>query len=142
MSPPGFTATAAALAILLSVIVRWIRSGISWQAVEDGTATADVLADITGITDFEKLQEVFGPPRLADGVFPVTRQEVMRQRTGLGYLIGDRWLDGGSALISAVSLLPVWPMWQSSFWLSTLLTFAFAYQICGWLASTRLMKRR
>jgi hypothetical protein len=142
MSPPGMTPLAAAIAILLSVIIRSIRSGISWQAIDDGEATVEVLRDITGIMDYEKLQEIFGPPRLLDGVFPVTREEVKRQRTGLGYLIGDKWLDGASALIGAVSLLPIWPMWQSSVWLSSLLTFALAYQICGWIASSRLIGRR
>ncbi len=142
MSPPGLTPTAAALAILLSVIIRSIRSGMSWQAVDDGEATVDVLRDITGILDFEKLQDLFGPPRLVDGVFLVTREEVRRQRTGLGYLIGDKWLDGGSALIAAISLLPIWPVWQSSIWLSTLLSCAMIYQVCGWIASSRLIGRR
>src|SRR5262245_21183846 len=87
MSTPPFAETAAAIAILLSVIVRWIRSGASWQAIEEGAATADVLRDLTGIMSFERLQEVFGPPRLEDGVFPVTRREVLRQRTGYGYLM-------------------------------------------------------
>ncbi len=142
MSTPGFPQAAAAIAILLSVIVRGIRSGSSWQAVEEGRATADVLRELTGITDFETLQEAFGPPRLEDGIFPVTRNEVLRQRTGTGYLLGDRWLDGGSALIALVSLLPVWPVWGTRVWLDTLLVFASAYQAAGWVAATRLMGRR
>ena len=106
---PAFPQAAAAIAILLSVIVRWIRSGASWQAVEEGRATADVLGDITGILDREKLQETFGPPRLDDGVFPVTPREVRNQKSGLGYLMGARWLDGGSAVVALRALLPIWP---------------------------------
>src|SRR5215510_9859534 len=111
MSAPGFPQAAAAVAIILSVLVRWIRSGASWQAVEEGRATAEVLGDITGILDHEKLQETFGPPRLEDGVFPVTIPEVRRQKSGLGYLMGDRWLDGGSAVVALIALLPIWPAW-------------------------------
>jgi hypothetical protein len=142
MYTPGFTQAAAAIAIILSVIVRWIRSGASWQAIDEGRATADILRDITGILDFEKLQNAFGAPRLEDGVFPVTHMEVKRQRTGLGYLMGDKWLDGGSAIIALVALLPIWPLWGTRVWLDVLLVFAGLYQVAGWLAATRLIGRR
>jgi hypothetical protein len=142
MSMPAFTQAVAAFAILISVIVRWIRSGASWQAIEEGRATADILRDVTGILEFDKLQDAFGPPRLEDGVFPVTRGEVMRQRTGMGYLMGDRWLDGGCAVIALVSLMPIWPIWGTRAWLDTLLVFAISYQAAGWFAATRLIGRR
>jgi hypothetical protein len=142
MVMPPFTQAAAAFAILISVIVRWIRSGASWQAIEDGRATADILRDVTGIMEFDRLQDTFGPPRLEDGVFPVTRREVLRERTGLGYLMGDRWFDGGCAIIALVSLMPIWPVWGTRAWLDTLLIFAGSYQIAGWLAATRLIGRQ
>src|SRR5690606_35671144 len=141
MTNPAFAQAAVAVAILLSVIVRWIRSGASWQAIEEGPATADILRDITGILEFDRLQEVFGPPRLEDGVFPVTTQEVQRQKTATGYLLGGRWLDGGSAVIALVALLPIWPIWGTRIWLDTLLIFAVLYQAAGWLAATRLIGR-
>jgi hypothetical protein len=139
---PAFPQAAAAIAILLSVIVRWIRSGASWQAIEEGRATAEVLGDITGILDHEKLQEAFGPPRLEDGVFPVTIREVRRQKSSLGYLMGDRWLDGGSAVVALIALLPIWPTWGTRIWLDTLLILASIYQAAGWLAAMRLIGRR
>ena len=139
---PAFPQAAAAIAILLSVIVRWIRSGASWQAIEEGRATAEVLGDITGILDHEKLQEAFGPPRLDDGVFPVTPHEVRRQKSGIGYLMGDRWLDGGSAVVALTALLPIWPAWGTRIWLDTLLILASVYQAAGWLAAMRLIGRR
>ena len=142
MTSSDFPQFAAACAILLSVVIRWLRSGMSWDAVAEGRATADVLRDLTGILDFDRLQETFGPPRLDDGVFPVTRREVLRERTGLGYLFGDRWLDGGSAVIAIMALLPIWSVWEANTWFDTLLIFASVYQAAGWIAAFRLMKRR
>lgn len=142
MTSPALAQAAAAFAILLSVIVRWIRSGASWQAIEEGRATADILRDVTGIREFDRLQDIFGPPRLEDGVFPVTVSEVRRQKTGMGYLMGDRWLDGGSAIIALIVLLPVWPVWGTRVWLDTLLMFAGLYQTAGWIAATRIIAPR
>ncbi|MDP3495753.1 MAG: hypothetical protein Q8R82_21810 [Hyphomonadaceae bacterium] len=139
---PAIAQLAAAFAILLSVVIRSIRSGASWQQVEEGRATADTLRDLTGIMDFEQLQQTFGPPRLEDGIFPVTPREVRRARTGLGYLFGDRWLDGASALVALVALLPIWPLWNTRQWLDTLLIFAGAYQAAGWIASMRMIRTR
>ncbi len=142
MTSSDFPQFAAACAILFSVVIRWIRSGTSWDAVAEGRATADVLRDLTGIIEFDRLQEAFGPPRLDDGVFPVTRREVLRNRTGLGYLFGDRWLDGGSAVIAILALLPIWSIWDSNTWFDTLLLFASAYQVAGWVAAFRLVRPR
>ncbi len=139
---PGFTLAAAAFAILLSVIVRYIRSGASWQAVEEGRAQAEHLRELTGVMEYDRLQEAFGPPRMDDGVFPVTRAEVLRQRTVVGYLLGDRWLDGASALIAIGVLLPVWPVWGTRSWLELLTMFAGGYQAAGWLAAFRFFGRR
>ena len=142
MYPPALAQLAAAFAILLSVVIRSIRGGASWQQVEEGRATADTLRDLTGIMDFEQLQQPFGPPRLEDGKFPVTQGEVRRARTGLGYLFGDRWLDGASALVAIISLMPIWPLWNTRQWLDTLLIFAGAYQAAGWIASMRVIRTR
>ena len=132
---PGIIQAMGATSILLSVVVRVIRSGASWQAIDEGVATQEHLRDVTGILNSETLQDIFGPPRMEDGVFPVTRAEVLRQRTGVGYLLGDRWLDGASAVIAVLSLFPLWPLWGTRIWLDTLLMFAGLYQIAGWVAA-------
>jgi hypothetical protein len=137
---PGIAQAAGAIAILLSVIVRSIRSGASWQAVDEGEATAEHLRDLTGILDIQHLREVFGPPRLNDGVFPVSRKDVLKNRSGLGYLLGDRWLDGASALIAVLALFPLWPLWGTRAWLDTLLILAGGYQAAGWIASARFIR--
>ncbi len=142
MYPPALAQLAAAFAIILSVVIRSIRGGASWQQVDEGRATADTLRDLTGILSLDDLQETFGPPRLEDGIFPVTRNEVRRARRGLGYLFGDRWLDGASLLVALVTLLPIWPLWNTRQWLDTLLIFAGCYQAAGWFAAIRLVRTR
>ncbi len=141
MTIADFPQFAAACAILFSVVIRSLRAGASWDAVSEGSVTAATLRELTGILEFDRLQQVFGPPRMEDGVFPVTRSEIMRQRTSLAYLFGDRWLDGGSALVAIISLLPIWPLWSTQWWLDTLLVFASIYQVAGWVATTRLARR-
>ena len=142
MTIADFPQFAAACAILFSVVIRWLRSGASWTAVNEGSATAATLRELTGILEFDRLQQTYGPPRLEEGVFPVTPREVLRERTGLGYLVGDRFLDGGSAIIAIISLLPIWPVWGTRWWLDTLLCFACAYQVAGWFAIARLAQKR
>ncbi len=142
MSVGGYIPTVVAIAILLSVIVRWIRSGASWAAVEEGVATAEHLRDITGIVSREALQEVFGAPRLEDGVYPVSPADVRRRRSGLGYLMGDRWFDGASALVAIAALMPIWPIWGTRVWMEMFLWFAGLYQLAGWIVSLRLLGRR
>ena len=142
MSVGGYIPTIVAIAILLSVIVRGIRSGVSWAAVEEGVATAENLREITGIVSREQLQETFGAPRLEDGVYPVSPADVRRKRTGLAFLMGDRWFDGASALIAIAALLPLWPVWGTRVWMEILLWFAGAYQLAGWAVSLRLLGQR
>lgn len=142
MTIAEFPQFAAALAILLSVVIRSLRNDSSWTAVEEGRVTAQTLRDLTGIMEFDQLQEAFGAPRLDDGVFPVTRRKILQERTTLGYLFGDRWLDGGSAIIAIITLLPIWPIWGTRFWLDTLLMFASAYQVAGWVATMQFQRRR
>lgn len=142
MTIADFPQFAAALAILLSVVIRSLRNDSSWTAVEEGRVTAQTLRDLTGIMEFDQLQEAFGAPRLDDGIFPVTRRKILQQRTTLGYLFGDRWLDGGSAVIAIITLLPIWPIWGTRFWLDTLLMFASAYQVAGWVATMQFQRRR
>jgi hypothetical protein len=142
MTIADFPQFAAALAILLSVVIRSIRNDASWVAVDEGRVTAQTLRDLTGILEFEQLQESFGAPRLDDGVFPVSRRKILAERTTLGYLFGDRWLDGGSAVIAVISLLPIWPIWGTRWWLDTLIMLVSAYQVAGWVATLQFQRKR
>jgi hypothetical protein len=139
--PPGFTFAVIAVAVILSAIVRMTRTGAAMRAVEEGTADAEALRDLTGIRSLKGLSEAFGPPRL-DGVFATTPAEVRRRRRGLGYLLGDRWLDGASLLIAVGALLPFWPLWGTRYWLEQLVALAGLYQLAGWAATFSLLGRR
>ncbi|MBI1339440.1 hypothetical protein GC169_04410 [bacterium] len=141
MLGPGFVQAAVAIAILLSVFVRSTRTGASWRAVDDGVATADHLRDLTGILTRAQLQETFGPPT-TEGVYPVTRAEVRRERGGVGVLMGDRWLDGACAIVALVTLLPIWPIWGGRSVLELALTLAAGYQGAGWAATVLLVGKR
>ena len=77
-----------------------------------------------------------------DGVFPVTRRKILRERTTLGYLFGDRWLDGGSAVIAIITLLPIWPIWGTRWWLDILVALASMYQVAGWVATLQFQRKR
>jgi len=134
MYMPGFWQAALAVAILLSVTVRWIRSGAAWGAVDEGRATADILTEITGIRGRDNLLETFGPSRMEDGVFPVTRVQVQRARSKMGYLMGDGPLDGACALVALISLFPLWPLWGTRMWLDVGLIIGAGYQAAGWVA--------
>ena len=82
MTIADFPQFAAALAILLSVVIRSLRNDSSWIAVDEGRVTAQTLRDLTGILEFDQLQETFGAPRMDDGVFPVTRRKILREHGG------------------------------------------------------------
>jgi hypothetical protein len=142
MSGLGAAPTAIAIAILLSVIVRGIRGSVAWGAVEDGVATADHLREITGIFDWRRLQEVFGPPGLDDGLFRVSRGHVRQSRTLVGVLMGDRWLDGASVLLALAVLAPIYPVWRLGHWIEWPLYAAGVYQLLGWMAAFRLLGGR
>jgi hypothetical protein len=42
--------------------------------------------------------------------------------------------------VALVTLLPIWPLWNTRQWLDTLLIFAGAYQAAGWIAAFRLVE--
>lgn len=133
----SFTVAAFAMAVLLSAIVRIIRTDAAWKAVEEGYAGAEHMRDLTGIAKKAALQEVFGPPTM-EGVFHVTRIDVQRGRRFMGHLMGDLRLDGASILVGLVAL--IWrPYGIAGDILNLFLFAAVAYQIVGWGATTTLM---
>ena len=77
---------------------------------------------------------------------PTERAILWPDAIGLGLFTGigvDRALAlGQPALVAVVTLLPIWPLWGTWQWLEILLVFASLYQVAGWMAVTRLVKKR
>ncbi|MEM6627285.1 MAG: hypothetical protein AAGB25_08145 [Pseudomonadota bacterium] len=136
----GFGLAAAALAILLSAIVRIIRTGDAWRAVEEGRAGVEHLRDLTGVLEPRALQDIFGPPTL-EGIYPVAPEQVRRARRPLGRLMGDPYLDSASVAVAALSL--IWsPDGPLRIFLTTAFLLAAGYQATGWAATSLLIGRR
>ena len=136
----SFTIAAIAIAIILSAIVRIIRTDAAWKAVEENYAGADHLRDLTGIVQRSALQDVFGPPTV-EGIFHVPRSRVEQERRLTGHLMGNLQLDGISIAVGLVAL--VWrPYGSIGDLLNMFLFFVLAYQLAGWGATSLLMKEK
>ncbi len=136
----GFEMAAIAMAVILSAIVRIVRTDACWKAVDEGYATAEHLRDLTGIFKRSDLQDVIGLPTL-DGVFHVTREDVERARRPTGYLMGHIKLDTAALGVAVIGLV-----WKPYGFVGDLLNagiiLAALYQISGWIVSFQLLNDR
>lgn len=136
----GFTTAALAVAVILSAIVRLIRTDAAWKAVEEGYAGVDHVRDLTGVFDPRALQDIFGPPTM-EGVYKVTRPEILGARRLTGWLMGDIRLDVACIIIALITL--VWTPYSSlRIVMQTIFLAAVIYQAGGWLAATGFLGRR
>ena len=128
----SLTATAAALAVILSAIVSLVGSAARRRNVELRAATVQDLCELTGITDPRELQDVFGPPDMGRVWRMVTLDDVMAARRPLGRLISDPVIDWACIAAALLSFF-------SDFVLVELALVAAALaQAGGWIAATRL----
>ena len=135
----GFTTAATALAVILSAIVRLVRTDAALKAVDEGYATSDHLRELSGVLDPRALQDVFGPPTL-EGVYHVDRRQIMDSRRLTGWLIGDMRLD--LACLAIAVLILVLPRYGVLHDLAVMpFLLAVAYQIGGWICAGMLMGR-
>lgn len=134
----AFSLATLSIAVLLSSIVRLIRTDAAWKAVDENYAGAEHLRDLTGVIKRESLQDIFGPPTL-EGIFNVSRPEVEKNRQITGHLMGNLKLDGLSVLIALLAL--IWkPYGSLGDVLNLFLMIAVLYQLAGWGATAMLMK--
>lgn len=137
----GQAAVFAALAVILSAIVRIIRTDANWKAVDEGYAGSEHLRALSGVMDPRALQDIFGPPQM-DGVHPhVTRRTVLDRRRLTGWLMGDIRLDAAALAIAVLSLF------LNSYTLAgrtaaLALAIAVAYEIGGWVVTSMMMGRK
>ena len=128
----GFPVVALALATLLSAIVSLIASSARRQAIIMAQASARDLAELTGILDYQDLQDTFGPPNLNRMWQTLTLERVQAERRPLGVLMSAKWLDWTCIVLALLAFF-------SSFALVEIgLLVAFTLQLASWLVASRL----
>ena len=135
----GFGLVAAAIAVILSAIVRMIRTDAAWKAVDDGYAGFDHVCELTGILDKRALQDVIGPPTL-EGVYHAARPRIESARRLTGFLMGDLRLDAVSLALAVIVLFSN-PFGFVGEIAGVLFMGAAAYQLAGWAATSLLLRR-
>ena len=89
----GFTLVAIALAVVLSALVSLIGTSGRKRNIALGEAQVGDLAEMTGIRDPKRLQDVFGPPDMGRVWRSVTLLDVRRARTPEGWLMSSDLVD-------------------------------------------------
>ncbi|MEL6473166.1 MAG: hypothetical protein AAFQ21_03720 [Pseudomonadota bacterium] len=128
----GLTATAAALAIMLSAIVSLVGSAARRRAVLLGEARTQDLCELTGIMNPRALQDVFGPPDMGRVWRHVTLAEVNAARRPLGRVISDPLVDYACIAVALLSFL------SDHVLVELALLIALGVQTLSWIAAARL----
>lgn len=128
----GFATVALALAVILSGLVSLIGSSARRQAVIMAAAQVRDLCELTGITNPNELQDVFGPPNLNRVWQNLTLERVLAERRPLGVLLSGQALDWACIIAGSLAFF-------SSFALIELaLMAAFGIQVASWFVAARL----
>ncbi len=128
----GLANTAIALAIILSAIVSLVGTSARKRAVMEGRATAQDLAELSGITDPRDLLDAFGPPDMGRVWRSTTMEEVRSKTTPLGHLISGDLVDWACIAVAVLSFVLKSPFIVLALWA------AAAAQFAAWIAATRL----
>lgn len=130
----GFTASALALAVILSAIMSLAGTAGRRRVIEAGEARAQDLAEMTGITDGMELLETFGPPDMGRVWRSVTLFDVRRARRPLGWLISSDIIDWFCIAIGVLAFISSHALIQMA------LILAVVMQTGAWLAAARMPK--
>ncbi|MBD3769391.1 MAG: hypothetical protein IE925_04530 [Rhodobacterales bacterium] len=128
----GFTMVAIALAVILSSLVSLIGTSSRKRNIALGEAQVGDLAEMTGIRDPKRLQEVFGPPDMGRVWRSVTLLDVRRARTPEGWLMSSDLVDYACIAAAVLALLVPFRLMPG------FLLVALGIQVAGWIVSTRL----
>ena len=128
----GFTMVAIALAVILSSLVSLIGTSSRKRNIALGEAQVGDLAEMTGIRDPKRLQEVFGPPDMGRVWRTVTLLDVRRARTPEGWLMSSDLVDYACIAAAVLALLVPFRLMPG------FLLVALGIQVAGWIVSTRL----
>lgn len=130
----GLPLVSIALAVMISALIRLIQTMQLRQRVEFGHTGVRELAELSGVTDPQDLQDVFGPPGMNRIWAHVTLVTIEGKRRLPGYLMSDprlHWFSIAAGL--GAFILNHWVV-------QILLLIGAIIQSGAWLSATRLPK--
>jgi hypothetical protein len=130
----GLPLVSIALAVMISALIRLIQTMQLRQRVEFGHTGVRELAELSGVTDPQDLQDVFGPPGMNRIWSNVTLATIEAKRRMPGTLMSDPRLHWYSIAAGITAFI-------ISHWIvQLLLIIAAIIQSGAWLSATRLPK--
>lgn len=130
----GLPLVSIALAVMISALIRLIQTMQLRQRVEFGHTGVRELAELSGVTDPQDLQEVFGPPGMNRIWANVNLATIEAKRRLAGYLMSEPRLHWFSIAAGITAFI-------ISHWIvQLLLLIAAIIQSGAWLSATRLPK--
>ena len=130
----GLPLISIALAVMISAFIRLVQTMQLRQRVEFGHTGVRELAELSGVTDPQDLQDVFGPPGMNRIWANVTLATIETKRRLAGFLMSDPRLHW-SSLASGLGAFII-GHWS----VQILLMIAALIQSSAWLSATRLPK--
>ena len=97
----GLPLVSIALAVMISAFIRLVQIMQLRQRVEFGRTGVRELAELSGVTDPQDLQDVFGPPGMNRIWAHVTLATIEGKRRLAGYLMSEprlHWFSIGAGL--------------------------------------------
>lgn len=130
----GLPLVSIALAVMISALIRLIQTMQLRQRVEFGHTGVRELAELSGVTDPQDLQDVFGPPGMNRIWANVTLATIEAKRRLAGMLMSDPRLHWYSIAAGITAFV-------IGHWIvQLLLMIAAIIQTGAWLSATRLPK--
>jgi len=130
----GLPLVSIALAVMISAFIRMVQSMQLRQRVGFGQTGVRELAELSGVTDPNDLQDIFGPPGMNRIWSNVTLATIEAKRRLPGFLMSDSRLHWFSIAAGLGAFI-------FSHWVvQILLLIAAIIQSGAWLSATRLPK--
>ena len=130
----GLPLVSIALSVMISAFVRLVQTMQLRQRVEYGHTGVRELAELSGVTDPQDLQDVFGPPGMNRIWGNVNLATIEAKRRLAGFLMSDPRLHWFSIIAGVGAfILSHWSM-------QILLMIGALIQTGAWLSATRLPK--
>ena len=130
----GLPLVSIALSVMISAFVRLVQTMQLRQRVEFGHTGVRELAELSGVTDPQDLQDVFGPPGMNRIWGNVNLATIEAKRRLAGFLMSDSRLHWFSILSGVGAfIISHWSM-------QILLLIGALIQTGAWLSATRLPK--